>query len=228
MTSIFTHIDEDDDVLAVSAYGDYLIFLTESWESDNNGVRIRRDNAVVLHAALGEWLQRENGPLPISGAGGSVIDQLIVRRVAEEVARVLPLHLSPVAQCQAEECDGARHLGDRPAEWPDLHPKYEDARTDPDAASEDTPPERIETNPVAQLADGIRTAQEAIRGLYSAAGTPRDTTWSDKVWGVDGTPPAASAPECTSCSHPYSRHTGTRLLSCWAERCECARYRSEA
>lgn len=98
---IFEYTDEDDDRLKVRKCQDYTIFRAEDIGGDEVEVRLRRENVTALHAALGEWLgQADVTATPI--LEDSPIDQLIVRRVAEEVARVLPLHRSPLADNDPE------------------------------------------------------------------------------------------------------------------------------
>lgn len=117
--ALFTHEDDEGDELEVmEALNDHrgqLVF-NFACRPNSQGVFVTHDRVAALHAALGAWLELKN-PLQSSVVENSLIDQLIVRRVAEEVARVLPLHQAPQA-----------------AGYPD-EPKYEDARPRTSAAN---------------------------------------------------------------------------------------------
>lgn len=118
MNLIFEHEDGAGDRIKIRECLDHLV--VESEDGSDGGeveVRLPHDRVAALHAALGEWLGRTTAPI----ASNSLIDQLIVKRVAEEVARVLPLHLSPLA---------FKSDAERRREEPEpQHAKYEDAHS---------------------------------------------------------------------------------------------------
>lgn len=185
--AIFTHRDCDGDTVEVLADdGDSredLILLYRNRTGQRSGaIRVDRDAVLRLSAALIEWLGDTTAPI----APNSLIDQLIVKRVAEEVARVLPLHLSPLAfksdaERAREEADGLwRKPGDCGTD--PQHAKYEDAHS-----------------PLCGQCGQLWTDTHGQPGYPCVRK-------GDKVWGPDGLP--SMEPYCTGCTHSWSRHVG--------------------
>lgn len=213
--AIFTHTDDDGDRLEVReslTLPGSSLFHVES-NGVRQSVRLDRDAALRLYAALGEWLY----PVHTSEyANRSLIEQMIERAVKDQVAAVLPLHLAPVAICRAGECGGVRHLA-------------EPVCTVPDHAEDDPEPHDVghaeDSACRCHDSDGNSTLPRAPKyvdaspapGLLGAtlAGRP---TWDDLVFathneapgGFDGTAPcgclygtALGYGECAWCTHSH-------------------------
>lgn len=95
---IFHHQDTDGDELIVSegesgsAYASGLVFTTSRGRDETlTFVGLGRENLLRLYAVLGEWLYPVHTP---EGPNKSLIEELIARNVREQVAAILPLHLS--------------------------------------------------------------------------------------------------------------------------------------
>lgn len=201
--ALFTHEDDEGDAFEVvearAGHAGQLVFNFACRRPDISGVFLPHDRVAALHAALGEWLMYE-GPktqAPDAPIGvNSLIDQLITRRVAEEVARVLPLHLAPQAYVPEPDAED----GWEPAR---PHPKYEDARPDNH--------NRLMSNMTRMSEMAKLTAWAEVQ---KGAGT----------WGADGTSPNGPVPDC-GCGHGYARHALWRPVHYCTE-CACPRYRS--
>lgn len=107
------------DGLAVDAKGSTLEFIVHH-HPDTATASLDRDAVLRLHAALGEWLYPVHTP---EGPNRSLIEQMIERNVREQVAAILPLHLSTTATCRADACDSARHLAADPEPGDVGHPR---------------------------------------------------------------------------------------------------------
>lgn len=182
--ALFTHEDDEgDEIEVMEALNDHrgqLVFNIAS-SLGNSGVFVTHDRVAALHAVLGEWLGSTTTPV----APNSLIDQLIVKRVAEEMARVLPLHLSPLARCtHGGFCKDANGVQSIPCPEPEpQHAKYEDAHS-----------------PLCGQCRQLWTDTHGQPGYPCVRK-------GDKVWGIDGVPP--TEPYCTECMHSWSRHVGT-------------------
>lgn len=96
--TIFGHVDSDGHSIELLAKSgdpqeDMLLLYRHRWGSIGS-VRIDREAALRLYNALGEYLypvHRAEAP------NGSLIEDLIAKAVKDQVAAILPLHLSPVA-----------------------------------------------------------------------------------------------------------------------------------
>jgi len=219
---IFSHVDEDDDRLSIRKCQDYLIFRSEGDSGEEVEVRARHDRVAGLHAALGEWLELKD-PLQSSVVEGSLIDQLIVRRVRDEVARVLPLHQA---------------LGSGYEE-----PKYEDARSHPkplcgvcrmpwsDGHGQPGDPCASLANQTTVMAN--RLLSELTRMADVAKRSAQTIQESSRAWGTDGTSPNGPVPQCQArgCGHEYAQHieyADSRPGYKQCTECPCVRYRSQA
>lgn len=212
--AIFSH-QNGDEYFEVLDEGSHLTFLARE-EHREAATRVVAGRGAVarLHSTLGEWLESSDvtrGEI----AEGSLIDQLIMRRVAEEVARVLPLHLSPFAmQMQAAEDKIGRIANALMSKPDDDDPEPGDVGHPVEPAPEcpaDCPcdhrpgvrqPSKYE-DASADISVSVRSAAESFRSLADASASVRPT-WDDKLWGMAGTPP--TEPYCTECMHSWSRH----------------------
>lgn len=109
--AIFEHEDNSGDAFEIvdsPRAGELAIY----WAEDNASY-VNLNPAAVnrLHAALGQWLAGNNITMRSAVRPEPPYETLVRRLVAEEVARVLPLHQSPQA---AVRCDGTACCTPRP------------------------------------------------------------------------------------------------------------------
>lgn len=110
MDRIFLYTDRENDSVHVwDESPEDLVIKNIPDHGGTAAVRLDRDAVLRLHTALGKWISGDD--TPVYGAD-TLYGQLIQQAVAAEVARVLPLHLSPVATCRVGACDAARHLAE--------------------------------------------------------------------------------------------------------------------
>lgn len=200
MDSLFSYTDDDGDKLQIRESVDRASLLFDVVRDGRRPtVRLERDKVLELHAALGEWLYPVHTP---EWANKSLIEQMIERAVKDQVAAVLPLHLSPVATCKADHCDGARHLEDRPAVWPDPEPH--------DVGHAEEP-------------EGVHRPQYCPGQPECAEGEPRPDHGR-----LMSELPVRTRPRpiCVSCGHGWGQHYSG---ICWGEpeaaNCACTRER---
>lgn len=206
---IFHHEDDMGDYLKVmSCAGSRKGQLY--FDTANLGSYMTHDRVTALHAALGAWLMDGNlTRQPV--ADNSLIDQLITKRVKQEIDRVLPLHLAP--QAYVPEPDAEAGWGPAPEGL-----KYEDARP------------RRQPDPFAQFVASVKAAQDVVSRMYSATATGEGAG----TWGTDGASPNGPVPQCQArgCGHEYAdhiRHAAGMAEECvGTPRCACTRYRSQA
>lgn len=128
MMAIFQHQDCDGDAVEILADNDdpqedLAVLFSNRTGVRAGGVRVDRDAALRLHAALGEWLYPVHTP---EAPNRSLIEQMIDKAVGDLVAAVLPLHLSTVGRvCTRDEscevADPEPHDVGHPEPAPPLH-----------------------------------------------------------------------------------------------------------
>lgn len=109
--SIFHHQDDDDDALTVveSITRPGALFLHADRAGARHSVQVERAEVLSLIQALTEWAYPAHTP---EGPNRSLIEELIVKAVKDQVSAVLPLHLSPVSRrvCAAQGgCEDSSH-----------------------------------------------------------------------------------------------------------------------
>lgn len=221
--ALFTHEDDEGDALEVmEALNDHrgqLVF-NFACRPTSQGVFVTHDRVAALHAVLGEWLGNTTAPtyLGQSIAPNSLIDQLIIKRVKQEVERVMPLYLAPQAApgVQGLQCD---------YDCSHCRQHDEDEEPTPQEAGHPEEPKYIDAGRLVanRLLDNLTLMSDVLRALPER--TQPQPTWDDRVWGMDGTSPNGPVPECRvpGCGHRWGDHlTGT----CSVDGCTCARYQS--
>lgn len=215
--SIFRHRDRDGDELDVWALENALLFHNTSRTGELVTARLERGDILRLANALDTWLHNEREEAPSHAEDPEPIYTALVRRlVAEEVARVLPLHQSPQAasdglateimnMCQIVGCDlipsRTWHLEHDPEPQDVGHPAEPVIRTDVYSTGGANP----------------STVTQFIR----ADGTVV-TDWSDALFGQPAYEPEhgrlmADLPRrrplaslyCDGCKHLWSHHTNS-------------------
>lgn len=228
MTAIFTHQDCDGDGAEILADSDDpqedLALLTSSRTGDSAvGVRLDRDAVRRLVTALIAWETGGTAPEPVYPAD-SMYGQLIRKAVAEEVARVLPLHQAPMAQdlrckvCQAALTDEdvadvcsdrcaatASRIGTYDPEPHDVgHPVYEDARP--------------------LFAPGTKEYYEKVLGRSDAEDARPHPVNTDPAPGFLGATLPVGPVRCGGCGHGWNDHT---VGVCWGAGGACGCHREQ-
>lgn len=200
------HLNDDDGAeLNLSTYdADHLIL---GVYSNRRNARIKLDASGVdkLWARLGEW--RNQGSAPTDPE--LIYEALVRRLVAEEVARVLPLHQSPQAAVE--------RLANALVVPPEAVHEY---------ATNTGLPLCIDHN-CREVRDHAEHDPEP-----QAVGHPEAPAvdWSDKLFGCAEYPEGLKFDYCTSCGHSWGAHLDEN--GCHAQLgknvCECTRVRGES
>ena len=115
MSQIFEHTDHEGDELDVCTpeepreYNGLAFNATSASGRTFQGAYLPRSEVLSLIQALTEWAYPTHTP---EGPNRSLIEELIVRAVKDQVSAVLPLHLSPVSRrvCAAQGgCEDSSH-----------------------------------------------------------------------------------------------------------------------
>lgn len=248
--AIFNHTDCDGDSMEILAEDGedmvVLFFNQDGWRA--GGIRLDPVAEERLYAVLAERLgERDDnlGPEPIYTA-------LVRRLVAEEVARVLPLHQSPQAtvRCAGTACCEPHPL-DPQASVPEPDAEY-GWLNGPDFCTiqgcdrfpklgyhleHDPEPQEV-GHPVKPHTPSVHlTTEDDCKAAHCAAArhlSERPTVdWSDKLFGKAEYAPGLSFDYCTSCGHGWSSHgfDDRQVAGCTAQlgknRCGCTRMRGE-
>lgn len=200
------------------------------------GVDLPRSEVLSLIQALTEWAYPAHTP---EGPNRSLIEELIVKAVKDQVAAVLPLHLSPqrtatgggvawapepddedgwqrsVAEHRPQECPGAGQCPEADPEPGDVgHPRP-------------PLPVRGKTSPVCVCV----LCKQPWSDSHGTVGDPCPTLqatdnvedWHEALWRVRPSAPASDARYCGECGHLWEWHDPECGATRGKGRCECTR-----
>lgn len=202
--AIFTHTDDDGDSLEVLEQSAAVLEISSVTSRYGRAIAayVDRDAALRLHNALGEWLYPVHTP---EYANRSLIEQMIERAVRDQVAAVLPLHLSPVATARCETHCLVQH-------------DYAGNEVIHDAQAQDDPEPHDVGHPVYEdAAARCRHCGQTRGEIHQCDTDPAPDFFGGTPmwrWGVAGVPPI----ECT-CTHLSA--PGHGRLGCSASSCTC-------
>lgn len=212
----YVYESDTQDGLTVTEASNGLDFMAHNCP-DTATVRRDRDDVRNLRDALNRWLdeQQRNDPNPAGRRAPAEppYTALVRRLVAEEVARVLPLHQSPQAVLR---CDGTACCEPHPRD-----PAVREYATNTGLAfCADTDCDQAGTH-----AEHDPEPQ--------AVGHPEApaVNWSDKLFGSAEYPEGLKFDYCVKCGHSWGAHVGTGgpgrgcTSQLGKDRCGCTRTR---
>lgn len=207
--SIFYHEDEDSDALTLVRSTTRLgaLYVHTDRSGARQSVRLERGDVRSLRDALNRWLdeQQRNDPNPagrpaINSQRDVVVPEpiytaLVRRLVAEEVARVLPLHQSPQAALRCDY-DCSHCHGDDEDDSSAAH-EY--------ATNTDT---ELCTTPGCELTKLGMDRHAEHDPEPKAVGHPEAPAvdWSDKLFGKAEYPEGLKFDYCVVCGHSWGAH----------------------
>lgn len=219
---IFRHVDHDNDMFRLERSPVRADVLRAYVDSSSGYALLGRDEVLPLIQALTEWAYPTHTP---EGPNRSLIEELIAKAVKDQVAAVLPLHLSPVVTCRGGYgCDA---LGEHPAHGSGC------GRPDPEPGDVGHPETCALSQPIFRNDDsrcsecggrwadhpGVQAARAEWAAVAPAADcdTPRPTsdlpftavhdvcgyTWATHK---QSEPQSAEDSPCADCGHAKDRH----------------------
>lgn len=246
MSTVFKHRDVDGDTFRVSEWHHPEVLSFEVIpEVDSTFVNMNRDAVLSLIQVLTEWAYPTHTP---EGPNRSLIEELIVKAVKDQVSAVLPLHLSPAGSVELVGWDAVRGAnGDivafqypgmtehRPQECPGAG-KCPEADPEPGDVGHPRPPLPLRKKTVIvpecglckrPWNDGHGQPGDPCPGVEEARQHPGD--WTDALWRVQPSAPANESRYCDECGHSWEVHAERGVADTWCTatkgkgRCGCTR-----